>query len=297
MHAASPIVSVIIPTYNRRDFVLEAIASVERQTFQDLEIVVVDDGSKDGTKEAVTRLSDSRIRFVEKAHSGIAATRNRGLQEARGEVFAFLDSDDQWVPEKLTKQLPLLRGDVGFGYARYRSVKGGETLRSKPIGGPSGWIFLDLLSRIFVQTSTAVVRREAAQAVGPFDESLSYADEYDYFLRLAERFRAGFVDEDLVIYRIHEGNESRDHLRRISENLEVYRRIFGREDLVRRTRRIAGGRVARYAIQLGYCLFEEGDREGAVRSFREALRARPLSLAARRGLWKARGGRSAAAPG
>ncbi|MCU0722688.1 MAG: glycosyltransferase [Planctomycetes bacterium] len=278
--------SVVVPTFERRGFVVEAVRSVLAQTWRDLEAVVVDDGSTDGTAEAVAAIGDPRVRVVRKEHSGIAATRNRGIAEARGGFLAFLDSDDLWVPEKLEKQMALFRGDTGFVYARYRSVSDGRTLRSKPVGGPSGRIYHALLRRIFVQTSTAVVRREAAEAVGPFDESLAYADEYDFFLRLAERFPCGFVDEDLVIYRIHGGNESRREKVRVSENLEVYRRIFRREGLDRETRRIAAGRVARYAGQLARLLDAEGDREGAAAALREGIAARPLSPGLRWALWR-----------
>jgi glycosyltransferase involved in cell wall biosynthesis len=281
-------VSVIIPTYERRDYIGDAVASVLAQTFDDLEVIVVDDGSTDGTSELFRAHADSRVRFVSKEHSGIASTRNRGIVEARGTMLAFLDSDDIWVPEKLEKQLPLLRGSVGFVYARYRSVRDGQVLRSKPVGGPSGRIFMALLGRIFVQTSTAIVTREAVEGVGLFDESLSYADEYDYFLRLAHAYEAGFVDEDLVIYRIHGGNESRDGKRRVRENLEVYRRHHRRSDLGRRAAKLAAKRVSRYAVQLGRLLFEEGDHAGASEAFREALSASPFHLGARAGLWRAR---------
>ncbi len=280
----APLVSVIVPTYNRRAFVVEAVRSILEQSVADLEAIVVDDGSTDGTEEAVSALCDPRVRYVFAGHAGIAATRNRGLGEARGRVFAFLDSDDLWVPDKLERQLPLLEAGNGFVYGRYRSVQNGETLRSKPVGGPSGRILLPLMKRIFVQMSTAVVGREAAEAVGPFDESLQYADEYDWFLRLAASFPAGFVDEDLVMYRIHGENESRDRGRRVRENLEVYRRWFSRAGLSRRVRRVAARRVARYAIQLGRLRLEGGEPEGAATSFREALRARPFSVAARLGL-------------
>ncbi|MHC4599131.1 MAG: glycosyltransferase [Planctomycetota bacterium] len=290
MTASVPPVSVIVPTFNRKAFALEAVASVLGQTRGDLEVLVIDDGSEDGTEEAFASHADPRVRYVRKEHSGIAATRNRGIAEARGRILGFLDSDDLWVPDKLEKQLPLLQGNVGFVYARYRSVRDGRILRSKPVGGPSGRIFLALLCRIFVQTSTALVAREAVEATGPFDESLAYADEYEFFLRLAERYPVGFVDEDLVIYRIHGGNESRDRRRQVSENLEVYRRFHARTDLSRRAHRTAGGRMARYAVQLGRPLFEEGCLGEAAECFREALSVRPLSLSARAGLWKARRG-------
>jgi glycosyltransferase involved in cell wall biosynthesis len=286
IEAGRPLVSVVIPTFERRDYALEAVRSALGQTWGEVEVLVVDDGSTDGTAEAVQALGDPRVRCIRKEHSGIAATRNRGVEEARGGFLAFLDSDDLWVPEKLERQMPRFREDTGFVYARYRSVREGKTLRSKPIGGPSGRIFHALLRRIFVQTSTAVVRREAARAAGPFDESLSYSDEYDFFLRLAERFPCGFVDEDLVIYRIHEGNESRREKVRVSENLEVYRRIFRRAGEGGATRRIAAARVARYAGQLARLLAAEGDRDGARKALREGLDARPLSLGLRWALWR-----------
>jgi glycosyltransferase involved in cell wall biosynthesis len=288
-----PAVSVVIPTYNRREMVRGALDSVLSQDFGDLECIVVDDGSEDGTGEALAAVEDGRLRTIRRGHAGIAPTKNAGIALARGKYIAFLDSDDVWLPGKLSAQVGALEADRGLGmvYGRYRAERDGAVLRSRPEQGPSGWILGRLLRRIVVQTSTVLLRREVVDRIGGYDEALAYADEYEFFLRVARGWRVAFLDRDLVRYRLHEGNISRDPLLRLRENLRVYRRWAGDDTLPGPVRRIARRRAARYELNVGRELMRRGDPGAAGDHFRAALVWQPFYPAAWRACLRRGGGR------
>ena len=149
----APTVSVLIPTYDRLPLLKQAVASVQTQTFQDWELIVVDDGSTDGTAAWLRALNDPRVVVVSLEHSGdIAALRNRGIQEATGTYVAFLDSDDLWMPDKLRLQLETLEGktDARWGYTAMRRMdREGKEIRDsriQPWRPYSGWILEELLT-------------------------------------------------------------------------------------------------------------------------------------------------------
>ena len=198
-----PVVSVIIPTYNRAALVQEAVASVRAQTYRDFEIVVVDDGSTDGTREA---LGDRReVRVLRHAdRRGVSAARNTGIHAARGEWLAFLDSDDLWQPEKLARQMAYLqdRPDLSLcqtdeAWVR-RGVRVNKPLSHRKVGGR---IFSASLGRCLVSPSAVILHRRLVSDHGGFDETLPAAEDYDLWLRLTWRHEVGLVDEPLVIKR------------------------------------------------------------------------------------------------
>jgi len=212
-----PTVSVVIPTYNRAEFLAQAIDSVLSQTCQDFEVIVVDDGSTDDTAQVVSAYGD-RVRYVPIPHSGLpAVARNAGLQVARGEYIAFLDSDDQWLPDKLTGQLEALDPLHNVSLVCSNAlVWDGETdvpLRTGlPEGrGHSGHVLARLLEANFIITSTVVVRRSYLNQVGPFCESrqLRVGEDYDLWLRLAAVSQLLYIPEPLIIAREHRDNLTR----------------------------------------------------------------------------------------
>jgi len=213
----TPVVSVVIPTYNRKALLLEAIASVQQQTFGDLEILVCDDGSTDGSDEAVRALAsrDARLRWLPGPHTGLpGAVRNRGMRAARGEWIAFQDSDDLWVPDKLEKQIAVVarQPEVQFIYSHAAALlPDGTRRRMTPFRVPrSGRIFETLLFYSIIATPTVLMRR----GLGLFDEEmrLTFAEDYELFLRLSAQVPIHFVDEDLVLCRQQGDNISRDAL-------------------------------------------------------------------------------------
>jgi len=198
-----PMVSVIIPTYNRARLVTEAVASVLAQTYRDLEILVVDDASTDGSSTALAAWPQVRV-ARQACRRGVAAARNRGVAAARGEWLAFLDSDDLWLPDKLARQMAYLtdRPDLCLcqtdeTWVR-RGVRVNKPLTHRKVGGR---IFFPSLDRCLISPSAVILHRRLFKVHGGFDETLPAAEDYDLWLRLTWRYEVGLVDEPLVIKR------------------------------------------------------------------------------------------------
>ena len=205
-----PQVSVIIPTHNRAGLLSAAVQSVLAQTFQDFEIIIVDDCSSDGTRAVVQRFADCRIRYLRHpAARGGGAARNTGIAHALGEIVAFLDDDDEWYPDKLERQLNALRrSEPGTAavYCGYRIVERASgrvrgSMRPSAAGDLSG----ELLARNPIGgTSCMVVRKELLDRVGGFDERLPSFQDRDLWIRLARETRFSYVQEPLLNYYVHE---------------------------------------------------------------------------------------------
>jgi len=189
--AAAPRVSVVIPAYNRARLIRQAILSVLAQTFTDFELIVVDDGSTDGTGAEVASFQDPRVRLVTLAkRSGQSGARNAGIAESRGEWIAFLDSDDEWLPEKLARQMARVDqgpADYGAVYCACYRQHAGEAPELRPKGElPEGDLFDALLRGKKAPTpSVYVVKRAALIAAKGFDERMIAASDIDMWLRLA----------------------------------------------------------------------------------------------------------------
>ena len=200
----TPEVSVIIPTYNRRAMLLEAIDSVLAQSAHVFELIVIDDGSTDGTARASRRASPKTIRFDRIDHRGPAAARNRGVAIARAPLVAFLDSDDLWAPNKLERQLAFMRTNPGCAISQTgeiwirngRRVNPGMRHRKR-----AGDIFIDSLHTCLVSISAVMIRTELFRSTGGFDESMDAAEDYDLWLRILIDREIGLLDEPLVTRR------------------------------------------------------------------------------------------------
>jgi teichuronic acid biosynthesis glycosyltransferase TuaG len=208
-----PAVSVIIPAYNAQAFLARAIRSVERQTFRDFEMVVVDDGSTDGTADIAREFSS--VRYVRGSHGGEAAARNRGLAEARSALVAFVDADDEWLPEKLARQIAFMEKlGSSFSYTDSYLVSDGRRVRYSTLACPRRGDILtplidDWLDQAFITNNTVVARRALLQSVGGFESGLPTASNADYglWLKLALRdTRFDYLDEPLALY--HRGHSS-----------------------------------------------------------------------------------------
>jgi glycosyltransferase involved in cell wall biosynthesis len=198
-----PRVSVIIPTYNRAAMVTEAVASVAAQTYRDLEILVVDDGSTDGTGAALAAWPQVRL-LRHATRRGVAAARNRGAAAARGEWLAFLDSDDLWLPDKLARQMAYLEERPGLFLCQTDETWVRRGVRvNKPLSHrkAAGRIFLPSLQRCLISPSAVILPRRLLSDHGGFDATLPAAEDYDLWLRLTWRHEVGLVDEPLVIKR------------------------------------------------------------------------------------------------
>lgn len=203
----TPLVSVIIPTYNRVKTLPAAIESVLGQTYGNVEVIVVDDGSDDGTEEYVNALTDHRIKYIRNAvNRGPAAARNLGVRQAQGKYVAFQDSDDEWHTDKLEKQMPLLLDTVrGYDlvyceFTRYYGEERHDLIPSKniPLSCKQGKMLAVLLLQPMISTQTIVVKRDVFLQVGGFDEHLKTFEDYEFTLRFSRDHHIGFVEESLV---------------------------------------------------------------------------------------------------
>lgn len=209
----SPLVSVVLPTWNRLPLLRKAVASVLAQTHRDFELIVADDGSTDGTRDYLEALEDSRVRPLWLEHRGdLTSARSAGLRRARGEWVAFLDSDDLWLPGKLALQLERLaaHASCGWSYTGYSLVDAGEGPlpgRSNRLPRPVSGCILEPMLRFQVAASivTILVARSLIEEVGGFDENIPTRSDFDFALRLAARSEACALPERLVLVREHAG--------------------------------------------------------------------------------------------
>lgn len=195
------LVTVIIPTYNRALLIGRAIESVFDQTFQDFELIVVDDGSADATREVLDRYG-SRVEAIFTENRGVAAARNAGLARARGELVAFLDSDDEWLPRKLELQVSLYR-DRSKPFVCHTNeiwMRDGKEVRQKAVHRKQGGRFFErALERCLISPSSVILSRGTLDRVGWFDESFEAAEDYDLWLRITAFHEVHYIAEPLVI--------------------------------------------------------------------------------------------------
>jgi glycosyltransferase involved in cell wall biosynthesis len=212
-----PEVSIIIPAYNRCDLLKRALRSVLGQTYGEWEAIVVDDGSTDETDAVRGEFPDARFRFIRHlANRGPAAARNTAIVAARGSILAFLDSDDEWAPDKLARQMNAFQtasGDAGVIYTGTRRYLRGKAhdIPSARIKGKEGNVFSTILRGAYlVHTSAGAMKRECLKNVGFFDASLPALEEWDLWIRLAKVCRFMFIPEPLTISYDAPGSLSAD---------------------------------------------------------------------------------------
>jgi glycosyltransferase involved in cell wall biosynthesis len=207
----NPLVSAIIPNYNYSHFLGQAIDSVLAQTYPDIEILVVDDGSSDGSRDVLDGFGD-RIKVIYQQNQGVAAARNNGVQASRGSFVAFLDADDVWLPTKIEKQSQAFTASPELGTVHVGVVEvdaKGHEIR-KMTNGLSGVVAEDLLrldrAVILGGGSGILVRRNVFDAVGGFDIRMSTSADWDFFYRASSDSPVGFLPEILLKYRVHGSN-------------------------------------------------------------------------------------------
>lgn len=231
--ASDPLVSVVVISYNCAEHVGHAIHSVLNQTWRRLELIVVDDGSTDATADVVRRISDPRMRYVRQDNKGPNAARNEGIRHARGEFIAFLDCDDWWLPAKLEKQIAKAAGhpEIGLVYSLAIRVDASGTEGDRFDSIVEGRVLDRLLlgNCIAGSASSAVVARRAIETVGTFDESLHFAEDWEYWIRVASQFAIACVPDFDVYLLNRPGSQGknatatrRDSLRFIHAALDRY---------------------------------------------------------------------------
>ncbi|MGH9541802.1 MAG: glycosyltransferase family 2 protein [Terriglobales bacterium] len=279
-----PKVSVIIPTYNCARYLPAAIESVLRQTYRDFEIIVVNDGSPDDTDTAVAPYLE-RIIYIKQANLGAPAARNRGLAASTGELIAFLDDDDEWMPEKLELQLPAFDDPrVGLVYSDIRVVHDdGHVIESflatRPLAA-SGYIFENFLASGFILTSCVVVSRRCLEDVGHFDESMRSLQDFDLWFRILRRWKAALVRRALALRRLRAGNMTSDRNLPSRFYVRLYEKVLTEFELSPRERAIARSRMAEVCYERGYYLSYRGSQAEARSVLLRSLRYNARQLRA-----------------
>lgn len=282
---SSPTFSVLLPTYNRRDRVGRAIQSVLRQTFEDFELLVVDDGSPDDTAEVVARFDDRRVRYLKRPRNGgVGATRNDGLRAARGRFVSMLDDDDEYLPSFLDRTNAVLRDapeSVGFcwsGISWIKDLPGGveQHLRSevwRPEFRTRDEAYRAFLINRRIGTNCGLtVRRSVLAEVGGFDEALrGGAEDTDLLIRLVQHYDFRVVNEPLVRGHLHDGPT----LRRVSDaKARDYEQIMAKHEGALCDREIASA----LHYKTGWLYYHAGERRLGRNHMLRAIRRRPLRL-------------------
>lgn len=206
-----PLISVIIPNYNYERYLREAVDSALRQTYDNVEIIVVDDGSADGSREIIESYG-GRINALYQENQGVSAARNNGAARGSGEYIAFLDADDIWKPDKLTRQFARFEEDnqVGLTHCSMTLIDPTGIIVGEKTEGQEGNVAEEFLlferGVVIGAASTGVVSRKAFDSVGGFDVRFSTAADWDFCYRIATKFKIAFVDEPLALYRVHGSN-------------------------------------------------------------------------------------------
>jgi glycosyltransferase involved in cell wall biosynthesis len=276
------LVSVIVPTYNRAKMVERAVLSVLSQTYPDLEAIVVDDASTDDTQGRIRALQqvDHQIQyFRHESNRGAQAARNTGIKAAKGEYVAFLDSDNEWLPRKIEKQMALFSPEVnspGAVYCGYWKVSVEGDMLNEYMPRYRGLVYNQTLSDWLTDTSTLVVRKDILEKVHGFDENIHAYQEWDLCIRLARECEFDFVPECLTLYHQHAlPSISKDHLRNAYGYLGVV--DTHREEILRECGRRT---LSEHYLRIGR-LFIFADRFDLARAyFLESIRCYPLKIKA-----------------
>ncbi len=223
-------ISVIIPVFNGAKTIKETIDSILNQIFQNLELIIIDDGSKDTTLEVVKSFSDSRIKVFSYPNAGLSASRNRGISQAKGEYISFIDADDLWTPDKLESQWKALQKNpqaaIAYSWTDYidessKFIKSGRRIKV------NGDAFSKLLLINFLENgSNPLIRQEAFEKIGGFDESLLAAEDIDMWLRLAANYEFVCVEKPQILYRVSTSSMSTNLKRQETASLKVMERAF-----------------------------------------------------------------------
>jgi glycosyltransferase involved in cell wall biosynthesis len=284
-----PHISIIVPAYNAEAYISDAINSALNQTFSDIEVIVVNDGSTDNTLEIIRNIDDSRIHLVEADHQGASAARNIGLKEATGEYIQFLDSDDILSPDKIETQLKVLlhtndtKTIASCAWLKFENNLDEAALRPEEVWtveDPVEWLICSLSGGGMMQPGAWLAHRHLIQAAGPWDESLSLHDDGEFFTRvLLQSDRQVFVPGPRVYYRSVPDSLSRKRSRAAIES--AYRVCQSRDKHLlarrndQRTRRAIATQYAQFLYEFS---LEAPDLVNVVMQRMAELDAKPLNV-------------------
>lgn len=270
-------VSVIIPTYNRAKSIGRAIKSVLNQTYQDFEIIVVDDGSTDNTEQIAKSFDNDRIKYIKyEKNNGASVARNAGIRTSKRQFIAFQDSDDEWLPEKLEKQMKIFEEaspKIGIVYTGFWRIKNKRKvyIPSRQIKKKEGNIYKQLIKENFVGTPTIVLRSVCLEKIGIFDERLPALEDWELFIRLSKYYLFKYLDEPLVISYSHLDCISNDLQALIMAKKLILEKHF---DDIKENRKI----LSSHYSAIGFLLCSKGKLKEGRGYFTKAIASYPLNI-------------------
>ena len=225
-----PLISVVIPVYNGEKTIKKTIEAVLNQSFPDIEVIVINDGSCDSTVEIVNSIDDYRLQLFSYTNAGLAASRNRGISHSKGEFISFIDADDLWTTDKIEAQYKALQENpqaaVAYSWTDYIDAEG-KFLQSGRHVTAKGDVYSKLVLSSFLENgSNPLIRMQAISTIGTFDESLFAAEDWDMWLRLAAKYEFVCVEKVQILYRVSVNSMSANLKRQEAACLEVIERAF-----------------------------------------------------------------------
>jgi glycosyltransferase involved in cell wall biosynthesis len=272
-----PEVSVIIPVYNSSRFINEALESVFTQTFKDYEIILVDDGSTDNTRQIIEKYSDKLIYFRQE-NGGPAKARNFGIKKSRGKFIAFLDADDIWLPLKLERQIDAFKKNPELGMvATDNSLFDEKGVYRKSVGKKDYLLKGDIVRNILIHsgvvTPTVMVRREVFDALGLFEEQLRIAEDDNMWIRISSHYDIDVIDEPLAKIRDHQFRTMRTSgnlAQYVEKNMQLLTSNYG-DEVKRRVEPIIPRKLTEMYFNQGYSKLEKHEFKAARKYFITAL--------------------------
>jgi len=264
-------VSVIIPTYNRAFLLSRAIESVLSQTFQNFELIIIDDGSTDNTKDVIEKIKkeDNRIIYIYQDNRGLPGALNTGIKNAKGKYIAFLESDDEWLPEKLKEQIKLFKDNIGIVSCNLIFIN--DVTHEKGVYKLCPFTnvenFLRNPHNYVYNNSSIVISKVVVERVGFWDENMKIFSDLDYYIRIVQAgYTINFVEKNLVKYHIHNNNLSRD----FSKSADDYLRLLKKHKEIKKEYPVTI--YSSYLRRLGTMYILGNDKIKARAYFKESVK-------------------------
>lgn len=271
-----PFVSIIIPTYNRANLIKRAINSILDQSYINYEIIVVDDGSTDNTKEVIESFNEDKISYyIHKKNKGAAAAMNTGIKYSQGDFVAFQGSDDKWIPKKLEKEMNVFldsSDNVGVVYSGYWYLKNDKKIYipSPKITKKEGNIHYELLRGNFV-SGLSIIRKKCFKKVGLFDENLPNLEDWELYIRISKYFSFGFIDEPLSTAYCSSDSETINYSKNLKSSEIILKKHF--EDFNKNKEILAVNNA-----NIGLYAFVDGDERKSRKYLMKAIKYNPINI-------------------
>lgn len=272
-------VSVVIPAYNKADLTIKTMKSILGQTYANIEVIVVDDGSVDDTRNKLQLFGD-KIHYIYKQNGGACSARNVGIKKATGEYIALIDCDDIYYPEKIAKSVECLEAnpDYGFVFTNAYFIDANDKIVSAFSNSHrkrSSLIASKLIFSNLICNSTVVIRRSCFKKVGYFDEKIFIPADWDMWLRLAEVYKAGYIDEKLTGYRVSESYTKSHKEKALNESLYVIKKTFNRNNII--SKKLINKCYANIYFGFGVIHIADNNINRARNLFFKAVKNRPVN--------------------